>query len=794
MEDHVPLPGRLAAPIPDPPEGGDGPPGAAGGGAPAAPADDGALVLPGRLALPAPREPAAAAPLRFQQRSAELLAHARSALAVRRAEAQAEALQAQLRQATVALELAASLPGVASLVRSAQHRPRTAGRLSPLAARPEQFAALVLCAFFKHPPRQLGVCVRRLWAAAAHLVSLRQERSLRLLLANARICGRFHRGQVSLRVFSYSHEWDETRAYFFMRAASTSKFAYRRSQSSSNVQTMVARGTARVFLHPAQTGAAAEAAEEWLVAPFVVPGTKAGELWPALQAGLPSLFRQWRAGAEGLLELDGAFDHALFLPIGDQASSNVVIQRRWGWVFESELSFAHPGLLYFPEVCQVHQHHRGKLQLRELRFHTSRHYSLSSLYRLESVQRHAIATVEHAVSSSFARVLHEEPPESRHLLRAFFQVVHKLDSAVHDRKGGKSRRWHDIADFLAVANGDPLSGRAVHYCTRSSASESGPGRWCCGSDAEACEKYTIRLVSLVLGSVDPLPSESRWTHLLPAMGKTLTRRVLLNVGARCFAQVTLGPEHEHATLDGEEAARAEFYVKMNGIRSQRAKQYYEDDLSMFRLGVLFAIVDAADELLYLMLGGADRSAPPAKVTAFLDKDTSAVARVQARFVSMLDGAGWQSLKRCLALRRSAFPWAFGWGGWGGAGVWRGLWLGGRVAVVAGRAGRSVRGGAGGRALRPWVCGWEWGWVAGGACLAPSFSLGGRGRLARWRAAAPALVHPRTPASTAAGPGVPEVGARAGALGEHRGRAQVRAQIWHMAIPAPSSLRRGVVRG
>ena len=166
--------------------------------------------------------------------------------------------------------------------------------------------------------------------------------------------------------------------------------------------------------------------EEWLSPPLVVPGTAANEVWPAVQAGLPEELRlkdgDTNLNTADLQETLGGVDFLVFAPIGDRASSNVSMMRRWAHLFSTlPRSVYCPMFLYIPDTCQIHSHHRGKLSLKDLRPHTTVMYSMANLFKLRSVQSQVVATMEVAIQQGFRRHLRPPPPASERW-RTFMEV------------------------------------------------------------------------------------------------------------------------------------------------------------------------------------------------------------------------------------------------------------------------------------------------------------------------------------------------------------------------------------
>lgn len=578
---------------------------------------------------PLANQPAAkrAAAPRFADMRARA-AFARAKLATKRATTQVLASRASEAKATSELRLAAALlPGVGRLV----GQQRGAKRVLKADAKPTHFCAMAFAGFA--PGNQklaVGVKRKRLVAAMARLVQVRHSRGLQLLMRNARLhkASRPHclHGFV---VAAWTHEWDETRS-LFRGLATTTKFNVRAGFAAAPVQTLVQRGRLRLSISPGDGRPPTRFSEEWIAPARTVAGTGAGEIFPAIVSGLPAELNL--ATPHIVRKSASSFDALVFQPIGDKASSNLAILKFWGQVWKAELQTDNAGarFLYFPETCQVHSHHRGKLSLKSLQMHTTRHFSLCNLYKLPSVQSKLVAVVEKGIEQRLVRVL-EKPPASQpsRPLKDFFEILY--DSRF-DRADADTMETHftqDVRSLLQMANGDPQGDRIKHYCRGSTS-----GRLCCASKADSVEKLTATLLNLLLGS-DGVPCESRWTNLLPNMKRTLTRHVLFGLGTAVFDSLNVEQLAE-TRADSDDAARSGFLVELNGVRAARAKAYFADAGNLHQLGVLTILLGVCDRLLFAMLGGPDRKQSACTTASLLDRRDSLIAEVLSELLRLLD--------------------------------------------------------------------------------------------------------------------------------------------------------------
>ena len=629
----------LAAPSDDD-AGMDDPPAAiAGAQAAAAAANDGGpppaeeqIDLPeGGLLVLADRP---AATPKFRQRSAELLAHARQVRAIKSAQAKAAAATAEAETAkqTVA-SVAAALPGANALLGGLVKR----RRLTTVNAQPSNFATLALAAHI--PCRQdlrVGVKRKRLVCAMAKFLRERQESSLAGVLQKARGLSDSSSGAAGdmWSVFTYAHQWDESRAFFAPHGRDVGKERTRTTNAAQHIQVMVQRGTCSFDLSDFSRSPASsyQYSEEWLAPNLAVEGTVALDIWPALVQCLPLC---WRLGASvhTTAALAESFDVSVFLPMADRASSNLMLMRHIGKAWEDLPADVKSSIFVLMDTCQVHSHHRGKLQLTSLKRHLGRHYSIAQMYRLPHVQKGMIALIERMVNGRFERDVHTPPPPAAQTTSAFLDTLFHFDREHHRRSGKKvSALLADLRALLAMANGDPKGGILRHHCVAT------PGaRPCCSSEAEAREKYATAMINVLLGKAERLPTESRWTDLLPAMKRTLLRRFLHDMNVHKLALSGGGDAAENIAMVDEVQAASDYYTKINGFRAKRSKEYLEEARNIWELAVLSQGLDAIDDLLFAMLGGAERTEAPAKVQVLVDRQASLIGQAQASLLNLLQG-------------------------------------------------------------------------------------------------------------------------------------------------------------
>jgi hypothetical protein len=324
---------------------------------------------------------------------------------------------------------------------------------------------------------------------------------------------------------SFTHMWDETSLVY-------KKFQdrhYRSAQKGIFVQTIVQKGTLRTTLVDLESVRCERFWESWLTQPLQVEGTSAQALWPAVLRALPQRFRFDLI--QELVKLCESVSSFTLQPYGDKASGNLLLMRRfctfWHEVILPRLG---PRVLFWPDTCTVHLHHRGKLQLKGLKHHTARHFSIANLYKQDSVQSRMLSVMEFLISQRLRRVVGRAPAEV-HKLSVVVDILFDMEAPHHLRGPDGSRRSQQHQDLQLLArilNGDVL-GELQHFCWDESTQKP-----CCRNREECVSKTTLACVHSLLSRSDPVPAESTWTHLLTNMKKTLLRRLTHEVGLFVF--------------------------------------------------------------------------------------------------------------------------------------------------------------------------------------------------------------------------------------------------------------------
>ena len=113
-------------------------------------------------------------------------------------------------------------------------------------------------------------------------------------------------------------------------------------------------------------------------------------------------------------------------------------------------------------------------------------------------------------------------------------------------------------------------------------------------------KLGVAAVEGLYGHADPTPAESTWTHLLMNIQQTVLRKGAYSVDPDCW-QPAARPEP--AALDPDNEAFSTFFTEINGVKSRKVKQYYDDPRTLSELTVYAVSMEVVDRhLLYPILG------------------------------------------------------------------------------------------------------------------------------------------------------------------------------------------------
>ena len=568
-----------------------------------------------------PHESDPAATARYERRSVELLARARDAKQKRKLSSDVADAMEQAAKATRCLDLVAKVLPVAGALlgksRSHSHLAKTFG--------PMDVVALAFAAHWpQHTKNSPGMNKKRLGLVAHNIVVDRQAAGLRNMLENVSQ----HREVIHqnpdlaenvFMVTTHSHEWDETNARLKALVKQKGKATKAITKAPTTMHALVQRGTLTFFLNDfGETPRAATTTEEWIVAPHQVQGTKVADIHPAVMAGVPVECRVDISSSRTALSKSS--DVHIYLPMGDRASSNLLLMKWMCCIWEEEVRLQfedQPPYLICPCTCQVHSHHRGKLQIKTLKQHIARHYGVTSIMKLHSVQLRAHQNLERLVYRQSPRLCIDPPPLGNQRLHTMLDIIFGFDKPFHVTPAGQlSKHIRDLYSLLELLNGEGMS----HCCGKHARKR------CCTSDDDFHEKLFCRVTSVLMGRSDPRVCESRWTNLLPSMKKSILRKILGNWGVASLSGVgnTDGGIASELSQDVDREAFEASMTEASSIRINRVLKYYADPTTWQELVVLVCVLEASDEMLYHMLGGQDRLHPPGKVMDLVKREANIV--------------------------------------------------------------------------------------------------------------------------------------------------------------------------
>lgn len=584
---------------------------------------DGLAALALVVEEPGPKRP------RFDQRSPACIAHARMHRSVQVAQKRAAEAGAREQEAIRVVDtVCAVLPAAAKLI----GKPTQGAIGRTKTSSPVDFICLVRALHLPATTQvRLGVKLRRLICLGAKLIEMRQNVGLACLLRNSRLALEHVAGPSRHVHIMHMQMWDEVQTKFRFRASTTA----RENSLATEVRTVVQRGAVVCTLMDKLRNQLATYGEYWLARPLEVSDTRAGSLLPAIEKGSPAalLFSDTHA----IQEVARSVSSFTYMPMSDRAGSNVSIMKHWGAKWEAELLKLreHEGtgrLLYWPDTCSIHLHHRAKVQLKGLQHHLVRHFSIANLHRQQHIQTGITKRLENLVFTSEIKRVTQPAPQSNLTLTVVADILFDFNAPHHDRKnGGQAQKKTDLLALCELVNCD-LTGNFTHYCWNSST-----GRPCCRNPADMKEKLVVALSHALFGEADPVPAESRWTHLLSNFKKTLLRKLVFGFGIKAFPNVTTPEDTKPA--EGIKAALDEYFKKLQGQRVANTADYYQNDMNMFQLAVYTMALECCDSLLlYPLLGDTLRLKPeePPKLQKLLDKDNSALGRCLQGLLGLLE--------------------------------------------------------------------------------------------------------------------------------------------------------------
>lgn len=324
-----------------------------------------------------------------------------------------------------------------------------------------------------------------------------------------------------------------------------------------------------------------------MCAPTVVAGTKAQELFPPMSQAMPKQLAFWSsASREELTQALRPFSSFVFAPCCDAASGNVFMLKFLGARLEEATASMGFKLLFLPDLCQAHQHQRGKLAIKRLSFHTSRHFSLAKLLRNEKVLEQVTKAVGAQVRSRVQRVT-AEPPAEASRLKAALNFLWRLDDLGENLADKQAQRFVAALQVVAnLVNDDTTTAQWRHYCVPRD------GRPCCRNERESKTKVADAILAACFGRAEEIPGEGKWTYMMKAFKRTVLRKILHNSGVLKTAMFP--PRREAAATpvqgdDDEEPSQ----VALRSLRLARSCDYLNQESNFWELGVQVIVMRMA---------------------------------------------------------------------------------------------------------------------------------------------------------------------------------------------------------
>ena len=122
--------------------------------------------------------------------------------------------------------------------------------------------------------------------------------------------------------------------------------------------------------------------------------------------------------------------------------------------------------MFFHDNCGTRRHHRAKRDLKDLKRHILRHYSMNKLLREQKMQRSCSERLEVLVKQKVKRRI-GKPPEDALTLREVVDIIFHLDAEWHKRERFKTSQFHiDLEALCKHINGCVLADEMIHWCWR----------------------------------------------------------------------------------------------------------------------------------------------------------------------------------------------------------------------------------------------------------------------------------------------------------------------------------------
>lgn len=568
--------------------------------------------------------------LQFKRRTPEHISHAREIRLKRLATEKAARSEEQRAETEGTLNTVVALcPGVAKLVGTT---PRHVGRIPTAKMQPHHFRIL---RFATHLPLksavQVGVRLCRLICLACHLIQCRQNSGIdRIMSASGVALTEGSPEKPRCVHVVYCHLWDEVDVK--ARRRRTGK--YRASRMTTATKALVQRGVFHLGMAESNPDRIGFHDEMVMVPAVTVEGSSASALWPGLLPGMPASVRFDSMDAlEKLMSMCSTYT---FQPMCDKASGNVLLLTYMGCMWQDTMLEKFGGRLRFwPDTCAIHTQHRGKLALKCLRHHVSRHFSMAKLGRQSDIQQRVLHLLEIGVPGRLTRKVGRPPTgaDAPCTMHDFLDTLFDFSAEHHKRKKNKESQFLTDLRFLAeMMNGDLRAREWHHHCW-----DDASGRACCSNTDQCHTKMVVAIANVIVGRSEGVPAENTWTHTLSNFKATMVRFVC---SQRSGIEVFTRPSKQKGIPSETTEGLHNYFQAVRLSREERVFEYLAEPQNIFELSVLTVVLEVYDgRLLYPLFGG---FVPPAnsddfgKLGLLLRKASSLIAECLNGFLHLLE--------------------------------------------------------------------------------------------------------------------------------------------------------------
>jgi hypothetical protein len=469
---------------------------------------------------------------------------------------------------------------------------------------------------------EVGIKLKRLVCFAARVAIHRQRRGMNTFLNRSRASLRppGKRRRVDL---NYAHRWDEVLSKFRMPRAP----ALRQNAGHVSQDTLNQQGTFTCLLTEKRAACSASCrfSESWICPPQRVTSTRADSLRPGVYTVQPDAFRLDKL--DSVTEMTASVSSATLCFLSDKASGNLLMMKQWAVMWERDfLRFLVGKFALMLDTCLSHLHQRGKLQLKGIKKHIVRHFSIAHLDKIHTVQHHSQKLLELNVGARVARV--PGPPDAASLdgclLHDIVDVLFDWDAPHHDRLHGKKSQQHQDLEFLCKMMNAKIRPRSEwdHLCWSESLNQP-----CCNDRHETIEKTTLACNNVFFARSLPIPAESTWTHTVTNFKFTVLKRCAHGIGIDSTHIDQPDPVSEGNDANADSEGSDNYWKFLKSQRMKRRLEYYLAHETFRELSVYVIILDIYDStLMYPMLGDPStvKRSETCKIALLLDRSTSLI--------------------------------------------------------------------------------------------------------------------------------------------------------------------------